>query len=158
MDYKYIEQLLERYWQCQTTLQEEEILRSFFSQQEIPAHLQSYRPLFAYANQQKEQDTLGEEFDKSILQKVESHTAVKAQTIRLPQRLRPLFKAAAVVAILLTLGNAMQVAYEEPESHNPISTTVQKGASVADAGDSAKIDTTQHRSMADPVQSEVIIK
>ena len=32
MDYKYIEQLLERYWKCETTLEEEEILRMFFSQ------------------------------------------------------------------------------------------------------------------------------
>ena len=32
MDYKYIEQLLERYWQGETTLQEEAILCNFFSQ------------------------------------------------------------------------------------------------------------------------------
>ncbi|MBQ4446467.1 MAG: pyruvate ferredoxin oxidoreductase, partial [Prevotella sp.] len=32
MDYKYIEQLLERYWQGMTTLEEERILRAFFSQ------------------------------------------------------------------------------------------------------------------------------
>jgi len=37
MDYKYIEQLLERYWRCETSLQEEEILRLFFSQEEVPA-------------------------------------------------------------------------------------------------------------------------
>ena len=30
MDYKYIEQLLERYWNCETSLEEEQILRSFF--------------------------------------------------------------------------------------------------------------------------------
>ena len=30
MDYKYIEQLLERYWEGETTLQEEAILRTFF--------------------------------------------------------------------------------------------------------------------------------
>ena len=30
MDYKYIEQLLERYWNCETSLEEEQILRAFF--------------------------------------------------------------------------------------------------------------------------------
>ena len=34
MDYKYIEQLLERYWEGETTLQEEAILRAFFSQED----------------------------------------------------------------------------------------------------------------------------
>ena len=31
MDYKYIEQLLERYWQCETSVEEESELRAFFS-------------------------------------------------------------------------------------------------------------------------------
>ena len=35
MDYKYIEQLLERYWQCQTSVEEERILRDFFGQEEF---------------------------------------------------------------------------------------------------------------------------
>ena len=57
MDYKYIEQLLERYWQCETSLQEESILRSFFSQEEVPAELQQYKALFTYEIQKE--DTLG---------------------------------------------------------------------------------------------------
>ena len=28
MDYKYIKQLLERYWNCETSLEEEDILRT----------------------------------------------------------------------------------------------------------------------------------
>ena len=43
MDYKYIEQLLERYWQCETSLEEESELRSFFSEEEVPAHLLRYK-------------------------------------------------------------------------------------------------------------------
>ena len=39
MDYKYIEQLLERYWQCETSLEEEQILQAFFRQEDIPVHL-----------------------------------------------------------------------------------------------------------------------
>ena len=37
MDYKYISQLLERYWNAETTLQEEEILKAFFQQDNVPA-------------------------------------------------------------------------------------------------------------------------
>ena len=46
MDYKYIEQLLERYWDCETTNEEESILRTFFSQKDVPARLLKYRSLF----------------------------------------------------------------------------------------------------------------
>ena len=46
MDYKYIEQLLERYWECQTTLEEEAILRAFFAQDNVPVQLLPYRQLF----------------------------------------------------------------------------------------------------------------
>ena len=36
MDYKYIEQLLERYFNAETSLEEESILRTFFSQTDVP--------------------------------------------------------------------------------------------------------------------------
>ena len=42
MDYKYINQLLDRYWKGETSLEEEEILRAFFSQDELPAELKPY--------------------------------------------------------------------------------------------------------------------
>ena len=52
MDYKYIEQLVERYWNCETTTEEERILRTFFSQKDVPVQLLQYRDLFAYQQQQ----------------------------------------------------------------------------------------------------------
>ena len=36
MDCKYIEQLLERYWQCETSLEEEAQLRAFFNGSDVP--------------------------------------------------------------------------------------------------------------------------
>ena len=39
MDSNYIEQLLERYWQCETSVEEEAQLRSFFRDEDVPAHL-----------------------------------------------------------------------------------------------------------------------
>ena len=103
MDYKYIEQLLERYWQGETTLQEENILRSFFSQQDIPEHLQKYKALFTY----EKEEPLGDDFDTRILEMI-GEGEPKAKTVTMISRLTPLFKAAAIVAIVLTPGNAAQ--------------------------------------------------
>lgn len=106
MDYKYIEQLLERYWACETTLQEESILRSFFSQEDIPAELCQYKALFDY--EQQKDDVLGDDFDNRILEMIGEEEKPKAKVVTLTSRLMPLFKAAAIVAIILTLGNAAQ--------------------------------------------------
>ena len=111
MDYKYIEQLLERYWLCETSLEEERILRTFFSQENVPVRLMPYKDLFTYERQSLEDEQLDEDFDRRMLEMVGEDT-VKARTISLTERLKPLFKAAAIVAIFLTLGNAMQVALQ----------------------------------------------
>ncbi len=109
MDYKYIEQLLERYFAVETSLEEEEILRAFFSQKDIPAGLEKYRDLFAFQLTERQQTVLGDDFDARIMEMInDQQPAVKAREIRLSHRLMPLFKAAAVVAIFLTLGQAAQ--------------------------------------------------
>ena len=111
MDYKYIEQLLERYWAAETTLEEEGVLRAFFTQKDIPAELEQYRDLFNYETEETSGHHLGDDFDARILAMIEEEepqATVKAREISFRQRLMPLFKAAAVVAIILTIGGAMQ--------------------------------------------------
>ncbi len=110
MDYKYIEQLLERYFQCETTLKEEEILRTFFSQKDVPVWLAEYQAIFSYEAEKEE--PLDDKFDEQILNQIEQDEPVKAQVLTLTQRLKPLFKAAAIVAIILTLGNAAQTPWD----------------------------------------------
>ena len=135
MDYKYIEQLLERYWDCATTLEEEQILRTFFSQKDVPVVLLPYKDLFTYAETEKTEAVLGEDFDRRMLSIIQEPAPVKAKTIHLAQRLKPLFKAAAIVAIILTLGNAIQVAFqqEQPIGQQDVATMdgVDEGISVA---------------------------
>ena len=115
MDYKYIEQLLDRYWECATTLEEEQILRTFFRQENVPVTLLPYKDLFTYQQIDVEESRLGEDFDQKMLELVGETAPVKAKTISITERLKPLFKAAAIVAIILTLGNAMQVAMQPEE-------------------------------------------
>lgn len=118
MDYKYIEQLLERYWDGQTSLKEEAILRMFFAQEDVPVHLQCYKTLFEELGQQAE-ICLDDEFDKRLCALVEQqHPTVKVRRITFTQRLAPLYKAAAVVAITLTLGNAAQTSFKTEEDYN----------------------------------------
>ena len=116
MDYKYIKQLLERYWNCETSLEEEDILRTFFSQEDIPSELESYKALFTYELGESKNEALGDDFDQKmmdIIEGEESQKPEKAKVISLTERLKPLFKAAAMVAIFLTLGNAAQVPFQK---------------------------------------------
>lgn len=114
MDYKYIEQLLERYWQCETSLEEEAILRTFFSQNEIPAELMPYKGLFS-GEKTLQEARLDESFDGKVLAKVEKDQPVKARKLSLTRSLMPFYKAAACVAIILTLGNAAQTSFRQQD-------------------------------------------
>ena len=138
MDYKYIEQLLERYWNCETSLEEEEILRTFFSQKEVPAELRRYASLFAYEHQEVRDDVLDDDFDARMMEKIG----------KAPQ------KARAVVAIFLTLGNAAQRAFEAPANDLDMAVIEQpatiEGKSVA-MGDTLKVDTLQKAQQPEPV-------
>jgi hypothetical protein len=82
----------------------------------------------------------------------------KAKVISIRQRLMPLFRAAAVVAIVLTLGNALQVAFlPKEDASSVVATGIQKpseGPSVAKA-DSTRMDSI-NRAM--PQQPVVIVK
>lgn len=112
MDYKYINQLLERYWAAETTLEEEKILSAFFSQKDIPSELKPYQPLFAFAAETKEADRLGDDFDERMMALVNEQKPVKARMVTMRHKLAPLVRAAAMVAVVLTLGNASQAAFD----------------------------------------------
>ena len=108
MDYKYIEQLLERYWNCETSVEEEQILHIFFQQKEIPFHLRAYQSVFAY-HEKAGKMKLDENFDRRILQEIE-RPVVKARHLTLSTRFMPIFKAAAMLCLLLTLGGLVKYA------------------------------------------------
>jgi hypothetical protein len=112
MDYKYIEQLMDRYFEAETTLKEEQILKAFFeqSEEELPENLRAYRELFTSFEQD---EMLGDDFDERMLQMIEEKPQVKARTISLSERFRPLMRAAAVVAILITLTTALNQSFKE---------------------------------------------
>ena len=129
MDYKYIEQLLDRYWECHTTAEEEQILHSFFSQAELPAHLARFAPLFDYCRQEQKVG-LSSDFDARFADLLNAEDSEReahrthARPLTLSRRLTPLFKAAAVVALLFMVGTATERAIvgsqADDETDSPI--------------------------------------
>ena len=121
MDYKYIEQLLERYWECQTTLEEEAILRNFFRQEDVPASLLPYRQLFTEQVEMSEEH-LDADFADKMLRLVGEETPIrvcKARRVTFMHRLRPFYRVAGLVAILLTIGNAAHQSFSGDEETTP---------------------------------------
>lgn len=117
MDYKYIEQLLDRYWLCETTPEEENILRAFFAQNDVPAELARYKALFVYQRQQADVK-LNDDFDERVCRLAETQTpqVVRARRVNFAARLRPLYHAAASVAIVVLMGTAAQHIFTRPDA------------------------------------------
>jgi uncharacterized protein YdbL (DUF1318 family) len=70
MDLKQVEQLLEKYWEGETSLVEEKELQQFFTYGEVPNHLLAYRELFV-AREITLNPDLGLDFDQEVLAKIE---------------------------------------------------------------------------------------
>ena len=105
---KQIEELLQRYWRCQTSADEDARLRTFFAGGDVPAHLCRCKEWFDYADRQR-REGLGADFDARILALVgEEAPVVKARRITLAARFAPLLKAVAVVAVVVGLGGVVQ--------------------------------------------------
>lgn len=108
MDYKYIEQLLERYFDCETSLEEEAILRTFFHQEELPEELAKYRALFA---DDSFDAALSPDFDDKVLNAIsscESAEVHKKSGMTIVRTLAPLVRACAIVAIVIVVGALAQ--------------------------------------------------
>ncbi|MFD2098305.1 hypothetical protein [Flagellimonas iocasae] len=55
MELDNIEKLVEKYFEANTTVAEEEQLRDYFSQEKVATHLEQYKPMFNYFSIAKEE-------------------------------------------------------------------------------------------------------
>ena len=150
MDSEHIEQLLERYWKCETSLEEEAQLRAYFTEEgNIPAHLLRYKDLFVY--QQLQHDArLSDDFDERILAQVEA-PVVKARRMSLMSRFVPLFKP-AVVAVVLSLGNVMQHSFYAENGEMATADTIGKQISAPSVALSEEASATHEQQILDSLQ------
>lgn len=155
MNYSYIEHLICRYFDCATTTHEERLLKDFFQQEEVPEQFARYKVLFCSLH---DEGAIGlpPEFDAALAERiaaeqtVNSRKSYKQRLVALHRGMKPLYKAVASVALVISVGVASgeywsrrapePVEYKQPAFHN-----AQPGSEVArecinDATDTLTID------------------
>jgi len=71
MDNSYIHILLEKYWNCETSADQENQLQDYFSGNNVSQDLQKYIPLFSYKNDEKSK-CLSKDFDVNLQKAIKS--------------------------------------------------------------------------------------
>jgi len=106
-----IEQLLEKYWKCETSLEEEKELKDFFNSQEISDELKEPATLFKYFEYQKKQGVDEERLQKKLSSVVESDKRGKVVTM--------FFTIAKIAAGVVVLVAATYLVREEVRKSYP---------------------------------------
>ena len=83
MDSNKIEDLLTRYWECETSLEEENQLHEYFSQPDVPEQFREAAVLFAYFGEQRKQQVKDPSFDRTVVEVVQKTTPKKSKVIRM---------------------------------------------------------------------------
>ena len=104
MDSKHIEHLLEKYWACETSLEEEVELKDFFNKEDIPEHLLTHAPLFKYLKEESEYPSLGEAFDEEMLKALDKN---EGKQVVMKAWYEPYLKVAAVLTFLVIASFAL---------------------------------------------------
>lgn len=80
MDFEDIHRLTEKYWNCETTLEEEQALRSFLQRPDLPEALKDTAALFKYFDNERERTLNEVSFEKNVTRRMtapaRSRTAV----------------------------------------------------------------------------------
>lgn len=106
MDYNHIIALLDRYWEGETTLEEEALLRRFFSEShpDMPEPLQEAAPLFGFFRDEMEKE---QELEERLPAPGIPVEASPARVVRLSP-FRHWMKYAAVLLMAVGMGYAMK--------------------------------------------------
>ena len=135
MNISNIHILINKYWNCETTLQEEQELQEFFSGENVPADLQQYIPLFSYIKEERTVTT-NSNFISNLFNSIENQqeksSSSKKQyiTIRI---FAPLLRIAASVLLIFGLGVSIFFVSRQNNKPHFVDTYHDPSAAIKDA-------------------------
>lgn len=131
MDIQTINILLEKYWNCQTSVVEEQELQQFFNSGNVPEELQQFVPLFAYKKTEKSVEPSAD-FEQKLQNALAKHSqkAEKYITIKI---FAPMLRIAAAIVIIAGVGiMAMFIAKQNEqafaETYNDPSAAIEQAS------------------------------
>ena len=81
MDSKKIDELLNKYWNCETSLEEEQELHNYFQEGNIPEQLKETADLFRYFHEHKKKALTDLAFDHQVMKNLKTATKGKMATL-----------------------------------------------------------------------------
>src|SRR6187402_2122923 len=124
MDSKKLNELLERYWACESSLEEEQQLHEYFRTNTVPEHLKETAALFHYFDESKKKSVDDTAFDEAVLAKVKAEAPKKSKMVRLVYNSMRIAAGVAVVMVATwfirteirkTTPQAMVDTYDDPK-------------------------------------------
>jgi hypothetical protein len=112
MDLNRVEILLERYWNCVSTVEEENELKALLNSKDLPDNLKESAALFKYFELQK-QTTLDAKFDEEIVEKIKNQQSPKVR--KLNHSFQNYMKVAAAVLVILAASFIFRMEYWQGE-------------------------------------------
>ena len=129
MESRVVEQLLERYFEGETSLQEEQQLKAYFQQETIAEQLEAYRPLFVFFSESK-QEQLDISFDQKILAQIAVEKPAKIRRLRVVPMLA---RIAAMLVLAISAWWFYQSSWEQPLQEQAIDWSQYEPASAEEA-------------------------
>ena len=99
-----IEALLEKFYEGNSSLQEEKMLRDFFRGNDVPPHLKLHQPLFIFYGEEQQNKLNEKDFDQKLTAQFE-YEADETPVISIhPVRTRFMYITGIAASILLLIG------------------------------------------------------
>ena len=111
MDFNKIEQLLKKYWEGSSSLEEEQELRDFFDGDDVPEQWKGEQALFNYYQLASSNTNKVIPTDNEIISLIESSDKKKSKIIKLVP-FRQFLRIAAVILVLITTVYVVREEYE----------------------------------------------
>lgn len=126
-------------------------MRDFFTHAVVPQHLLKYKDLFVFQTVEKE-ESLGADFDARVMSRIEV-PIVKAKQVPMISRIMPLFRAAAVVAVILSLGSVVQHSFDTgADNLATVADTIGNQISTPSVAQSEKKEISKEQQMLDSLK------